>query len=131
MHASSLIRSRFGRALLHLTALFSVPALLRVLDLRPARKVAVFYCGIVLLGFVATAGITALARQRWIAAPARILYLSSSALLLLVATIHADNSLFYGELIADTAGAIFQTSLLEATLYIVPDITRHNGQVCR
>lgn len=118
MNLSPWTRRYMGRALLHVMALFSVPAVLRILDFRPARRVVVFYCGVVLVGFAGTLMVIALTRRRWITTPTRILYLGAAPLLLLIAAIHAYNTLHFGTLIAESADAIFQTNLLESLFYV-------------
>lgn len=119
MSSAHIIGRYWARALLHLVVLFSAPIGLRILELKPARKVAVFYCGIVVLCFASTMIVNALTRRRpWITSLSRTLYTIFSAMLLLVAAVHADNTLHYGPLVVETAEAIFQTDLVEAIGYI-------------
>ncbi len=107
------------RAALHLAALLLGPALLGALRMSQAAGVLVFYAGLLLVLFALGELGRAVTASRRYARWSRVSYGVVCGVVLLIASIHADNTAHYGALVTDSVDALFQTDVTEAVHYVL------------
>ena len=106
------------RVVIHVAALLLGPAILAALRMSDAARVLVWYAGMLLVLFALAEIGRALTASRRTARAARLAYAAVCAAVLLVASIHADNTAHYGALATDSVDAVLQTDVAEAFHYV-------------
>lgn len=84
-----------------------------------AARVLVFYAGMLMALFAIGEVGRAVTASRRYARWARLAYAVVGCVVLLIASIHADNTAHYGALVTDSVDAVFQTDVAEALYYVL------------